>query len=39
VDGIADIGFALIAWCIDPGKKCVGMIQLKQEGAGLPLNP
>ena len=29
VDGIADIGFALIAWFIDPGKNCVGMIQVK----------
>jgi hypothetical protein len=29
VEGIADIGFALIAWFIDPGKNCVGMIQLK----------
>jgi predicted enzyme related to lactoylglutathione lyase len=28
-DGIADIGFAFIAWFIDPGKNCVGMIQLK----------
>ena len=29
VDGIADIGFALMAWFIDPGKNCVGMIQIK----------
>ena len=29
VDGIADIGFAHIAWFIDPGKNCVGMIQIK----------
>ncbi len=29
VDGIADIGFGLIAWFIDPGKNCVGMIQIK----------
>jgi catechol 2,3-dioxygenase-like lactoylglutathione lyase family enzyme len=29
VDGIADIGFAFIAWFIDPGKNCVGMIQIK----------
>jgi predicted enzyme related to lactoylglutathione lyase len=29
VDGIADIGFGWIAWFIDPGKNCVGMIQLK----------
>ena len=29
VDGIADIGFALMAWFIDPAKNCVGIIQLK----------
>ena len=29
VDGIADIGFAWMAWFIDPGKNCVGMIQVK----------
>lgn len=29
VDGIADLGFALMAWFIDPGKNCVGMLQLK----------
>ena len=29
VDGIADIGFAWIAWFIDPGKNCVGMLQVK----------
>ena len=29
VDGIADIGFAFIAWFIDPGKNCVGMLQVK----------
>jgi predicted enzyme related to lactoylglutathione lyase len=29
VDGVADIGFAWIAWFIDPGRNCVGMIQLK----------
>ena len=29
VDGIADIGFALIAWFIDPGGNCVGMLQVK----------
>src|SRR5438876_10123643 len=28
-DGIADIGFAWTAWFIDPGKNCIGMIQLK----------
>jgi catechol-2,3-dioxygenase len=29
VDGIADMGFAEAAWFIDPGKNCVGMIQIK----------
>jgi predicted enzyme related to lactoylglutathione lyase len=29
VDGIADIGFAWMAWFIDPGKNCVGIIQVK----------
>ena len=29
VEGIADLGFALMAWFIDPGKNCVGMLQLK----------
>ncbi len=29
VDGIADIGFAWMAWFIDPGKNCVGIIQIK----------
>jgi catechol 2,3-dioxygenase-like lactoylglutathione lyase family enzyme len=28
-DGIADIGFAWMAWSIDPGQNCVGLIQLK----------
>lgn len=28
-DGIADIGFALMAWFIDPGKNCVGFMQFK----------
>jgi len=29
VDGIADIGFASMAWFIDPGKNCVGFMQFK----------
>lgn len=28
-DGIADIGFAWMAWFLDPGKNCVGMMQVK----------
>src|SRR5437588_12881444 len=27
-EGIADIGFAWMAWFIDPGKNCVGLMQL-----------
>jgi len=29
VDGVADIGFARMARFIDPGKNCVGIMQLK----------
>jgi len=29
VDGVADIGFARMAWFIDPGKNCMGIMQLK----------
>jgi predicted enzyme related to lactoylglutathione lyase len=29
VDGIADIGFARMAWFIDPGKNCLAIMQLK----------
>ena len=29
VNGIADVGFARIAWFIDPGKNCIGVMQLK----------
>lgn len=29
VDGIADIGFALMAWFIDPGGNCVGICQFR----------
>jgi catechol-2,3-dioxygenase len=28
-NGIADIGFAWIAWFIDPGQNCVALMQLK----------
>lgn len=31
-DGVADLGFALAAWFIDPGKNAIGMIQVKQGG-------
>jgi catechol 2,3-dioxygenase-like lactoylglutathione lyase family enzyme len=29
VDGVADIGFARMAWFIDPAKNCLGIMQLK----------
>ena len=29
VDGIADIGFARLAWLIDPFQNCLGIMQLK----------
>jgi catechol-2,3-dioxygenase len=29
-DGIADFGFALAAWIIDPGKNAIGIVQLKK---------
>ena len=29
-NGIADIGFALAAWLIDPGKNALGILQIKQ---------
>jgi catechol 2,3-dioxygenase-like lactoylglutathione lyase family enzyme len=28
-DGIADLGFALFAWIVDPGKNALGIMQLK----------
>ena len=28
-DGIADIGFALASWIVDPGKNSLGILQLK----------
>jgi catechol 2,3-dioxygenase-like lactoylglutathione lyase family enzyme len=29
VDGIADIGFALAAWIVDPDRNSIGLLQLK----------
>ena len=29
VDGVADLGFALIAWIVDPHKNALGIMQLK----------
>jgi catechol-2,3-dioxygenase len=31
VDGVADVGFALSAWLIDPGGNTVGLLQFKDE--------
>ncbi len=28
VDGVAEVPFGLMAWFIDPGKNCVGIVQL-----------
>jgi catechol 2,3-dioxygenase-like lactoylglutathione lyase family enzyme len=30
VDGIADVGFAWMAWIIDPGRNALAIVQLKQ---------
>jgi catechol-2,3-dioxygenase len=32
VDGVADIGFALAAWFIDPHHNWIGLLQLKDPG-------
>jgi catechol 2,3-dioxygenase-like lactoylglutathione lyase family enzyme len=29
-DGVADIGFAWVAWIIDPGRNALGILQLKE---------
>lgn len=29
VEGIADVGFGLMAWFLDPARNCVGILQLK----------
>jgi catechol-2,3-dioxygenase len=31
-DGVADIGFALSAWFVDPGGNSIGLLQFKDEG-------
>jgi catechol-2,3-dioxygenase len=33
VDGIADVGFALSAWLVDPHGNTIGLLQLKDEDA------
>jgi catechol-2,3-dioxygenase len=32
VDGVADVGFALSAWFVDPGGNSIGLLQFKDEG-------
>ena len=31
VDGVADVGFALSAWLVDPGCNTIGLLQFKDE--------
>jgi catechol-2,3-dioxygenase len=31
VDGVADVGFALSAWIVDPGGNTIGLLQFKDE--------
>jgi catechol-2,3-dioxygenase len=33
VDGIADVGFALAAWLIDPSGNSIGLVQFKEQVA------
>lgn len=33
VDGVADVGFALSAWFVDPGGNSIGLLQFKDEGS------
>ena len=34
VDGVADVGFALSAWFVDPGGNTVGLLQIKDQALG-----
>jgi catechol-2,3-dioxygenase len=34
VDGVADVGFALSAWFVDPGGNTIGLLQFKDQGQG-----
>jgi hypothetical protein len=34
VDGIADVGFALSAWLVDPHGNTIGLLQLKDKDEG-----
>jgi catechol-2,3-dioxygenase len=33
-DGVADVGFALSAWFVDPGGNTIGLLQFKDKGSG-----
>jgi catechol-2,3-dioxygenase len=32
VDGVADVGFALAAWFVDPGGNTIGLLEFKDQG-------
>jgi catechol-2,3-dioxygenase len=34
VDGVADVGFALSAWFVDPSGNTIGLLQFKRESDG-----
>ena len=34
VDGVADVGFALAAWFVDPHGNSIGLLQFKDEEVG-----
>jgi catechol-2,3-dioxygenase len=34
IDGVADVGFALSAWFVDPNGNTIGLLQFKDEGQG-----
>jgi catechol-2,3-dioxygenase len=34
IDGVADIGFALSAWFVDPGGNTIGLLQFKDDRLG-----
>jgi catechol-2,3-dioxygenase len=34
VDGVADVGFALAAWFVDPGGNTIGLLQFKDRALG-----
>jgi catechol-2,3-dioxygenase len=34
VEGVADVGFALAAWLVDPSGNTIGLLQFKDEGKG-----